>query len=193
MDDGMSVYSVVGGRARLSRGVFVLGAVLFACLMLGRGAVANAASSQVVTPGGSVPGTLGLTVTSPGALGPFVPGVANTYTTTMTATVTSTAGATALTAVDSSGSATPGHLVNSSYATPFSLPSALQASAAGGSGTTTGLQSLSGTAATLLNYSAPVTGDSETVTFSQAIGATDALRTGTYGTSITLTLSATTP
>jgi hypothetical protein len=124
-------------------------------------------------------------------LGPFTPGVANTYTTTMTATVTSTAGATALTAVDSA-STFPGHLVNQSFPT-FDLPSALQASASGGSGTTTGLQALSGTAATLLNYSAPVTGDSETVTFSQGIGATDALRTGTYGTSITLTLSATTP
>jgi hypothetical protein len=110
----------------------------------------------------------------------------------MTATVTSTAAATALTAVDSPSSTQPGHLINSSFPAYY-LPSPLQASAAGGSGATTGLQALSATAATLLNYSAPVTGDSETVTFSQAIGATDALRTGSYGASITLTLTATTP
>jgi len=178
-------------RGRLAGALFVS----VVSVVFGPAAIAGANTvSSDSTIGGSVPATLGLIVTSPGPLGPFTPGVANTYTTTMTATVISTAGATALTAVDSSGSATPGHLVNSTYSpTLFDLPSALQASAAGGSGASTGLQPLSGSPVTLLNYSAPVTGDSETVTFSQAIGATDALRTGSYGTSITLTLSATTP
>lgn len=112
----------------------------------------------------------------------------------MTATVISTAGGTALTAVDASGSATPGHLVNSTYApTLFDLPSPLEASASGGGGSSLGLQPLSGSPVTLLTYGGPVTGDSETVEFSQAIDATDALRTGSYSASITLTLSATTP
>jgi hypothetical protein len=168
---------------------------LFALAVLGPTAAASADTvSSTTTVGGSVPNTLGLIVTSPGSLGLFTPGVADSYTTTMTATVISTAGGTALTAVDSSGSATPGHLVNSTYAPAlFDLPSALEVSASGGSGTSMGLQALSGSPVTLLTYAAPVTGDSETVTFSQAIGATDALRTGSYSASVTLTLSATTP
>jgi hypothetical protein len=190
----MSVFSVVTRRGmRLPRALCALPAAALIAGVLGHTAIAGATTvSSNSSIGGTVPGTLGLTVTTPTALGPFVPGVATAYTTTMAATITSTAGATALTAVDSSASAQPGHLVNSSFPAYF-LPSALQASAAGGSGSTTGLQSLSGSAATLLNYSAPVTGDFETVTFSQAIGATDALRTGAYSASITLTLTATTP
>jgi hypothetical protein len=80
--------------------------------LAGVGPVATASADTVAsttTVGGSVPSTLGLIVTSPGSLGPFIPGVADTYTTTMTATVISTAGGTALTAVDSGGTATPGH------------------------------------------------------------------------------------
>jgi hypothetical protein len=190
----MSIFSVVTGRiSRLPRALWAVSAAALFAGAVGPTAIAGATTvSSNSSIGGTVPGTLGLAVTSPAALGPFVPGVANTYTTTLIATVTSTAGATALSAVDSSASTQPGHLINSSFPAYY-LPSALQASAAGGGGTTTGLQSLSGTAATLLNYSAPVTADSETVTFSQAIGATDALRTGSYAASITLTLTATTP
>jgi hypothetical protein len=193
----MSVFNVVRGQSsRVRTATLVAAALLFACVLLGRSSMASAASSQTVTPGGTVPGTLGLIVTSPAAFPSFVPGVAATYTTTMTATVVSTAGATALTAVDAGPSATPGHLVNSTFSpTLFDLPSALQASstATNANSSSTGAQSLSGTPVALLNYSAPVTGDSETITFSQAIGATDALRTGAYGASITLTLTATTP
>ena len=39
----------------------------------------------------------------------------------------------------------------------------------------------------------PTSNESVTVTFKQAIGATDALRTGTYAKTLTFTLSTTTP
>ncbi len=190
----MSVFNAVRGRAFRPRAILVSGAA--ACALLGSAAAAGAdvsSSPVVVTPGGSVPATLSLSsVTGSTALGSFAPGVAQTYTASVTATVTSTAAATALTATDTSvGSPSLGHLSNGA----FFLPTALKAGATSTNpaGTTTNLQSLSGVAATLLNYNAPVTGDPITVTFSQQIGATDPLRTGSYGASITLTLTSTTP
>jgi hypothetical protein len=44
-----------------------------------------------------------------------------------------------------------------------------------------------------VSYSAPVSNDPVAVTFSQAIGANDALRTGVYSKTLTFTLSTTTP
>ena len=57
------------------------------------------------------------------------------------------------------------------------------------------LANVGGSAAptSLLTYSGPVSNDSVTMTFSQAIGANDALRTGTYSKTLTFTLSTTTP
>ena len=46
---------------------------------------------------------------------------------------------------------------------------------------------------TVKTYSGPVSNDTATVTFKQAIGATDALRTGTYSKTLTFTLSTTNP
>jgi hypothetical protein len=46
---------------------------------------------------------------------------------------------------------------------------------------------------TLLTYGGPVSNDAVTVSFQQAIGAADALRTGTYSKTLTFTLSTTTP
>ena len=45
----------------------------------------------------------------------------------------------------------------------------------------------------LLTYSGPVSNDPVTVAFKQAIGANDALRTGTYSKTLTFTLSTTNP
>ena len=45
----------------------------------------------------------------------------------------------------------------------------------------------------LLTWSAPVSNDAVTLEFEQAIGANDALRTGTYSKTLTFTLSTTTP
>ena len=46
---------------------------------------------------------------------------------------------------------------------------------------------------TLLNWPGPVSNDPVTVAFTQAIGAGDALRTGTYSKTLTFTLSTTNP
>ena len=64
-----------------------------------------------------------------------------------------------------------GHLVNGT----FILPQPLQ-----------GL-------GTVKTWSAPISNEAVTVTFKQAIAATDPLRTGTYSKTLTFTLSTTTP
>jgi hypothetical protein len=46
---------------------------------------------------------------------------------------------------------------------------------------------------TLLTWSAPVSNDAVTVTFAQHIGSGVALRTGSYGKTLTFALSMTTP
>ena len=65
----------------------------------------------------------------------------------------------------------PGHLTNGA----FSLPEPLQVSFSKSS------------------WNAPVSNDGVTITFKQAIKATDALRTGSYSKTLTFTLSTTTP
>jgi hypothetical protein len=57
---------------------------------------------------------------------------------------------------------------------------------------TTGVQTL-GASTPLLTYSGPVSNDVATVSFVQAIGANDALRTGSYTKTLTFTLSTTAP
>src|SRR3954469_22874 len=125
--------------------------------------------------GGSAPATLSLTLGSPAGFGPFTPGLAKTYTASTIATVTSTAGDATLTVADPSTTA-PGHVVNGA----FSLPQPLRV----------GTSALPAVART---YSGPVSNDAAPVTFSQAIGAGDALRTGTYARTLTFTLSTTSP
>jgi hypothetical protein len=137
--------------------------------------------------GGNVPATLSLTlggVGGPVSFAPFVPGVAKEYTAGTTANVISSAGDATLSVADASSTAT-GHLVNGA----FSLPSALQASA-GGAFADVGS---SATPTALKAWSAPTSNESVPVTFNQTIGATDALRTGTYSKTLTFTLSTTTP
>jgi hypothetical protein len=46
---------------------------------------------------------------------------------------------------------------------------------------------------TALTYNGPVSNDAVTMTFSQAIGANEPLRTGSYSKTLTFTLSTTTP
>ena len=93
-----------------------------------------------------------------------------TYTATMTANVISSAGDGALTVADPSSDA-PGRLVNGTY----SLAQPLQ-----------GL-------GVVKTYSGPVSNDPVTITFRQAIGATEPLRTGAYSKTLTFTLSTTAP
>jgi type 1 glutamine amidotransferase len=122
------------------------------------------------TVGGTVPATLALTLGAPAQFGAFVPGVAREYTATTTATVVSSAGDAALAVADPATTNT-GKLVNGAFA--LAQP----------------LQGLG----VLKTWSAPTSNEPVTVTFKQAIGANDALRTGTYSKTLTFTLSTTTP
>ncbi|HWK26448.1 MAG TPA: hypothetical protein VNS09_07800 [Solirubrobacter sp.] len=141
--------------------------------------------------GGTVPATLSLSLPAQGAsFGAFVPGIANAYEASVVGSVTSSAGDAALTVADPSSTAT-GHLVNGT----FSLPSALEARATNGANPSASYAALSETGAptNLLTYSGPTANDAVTIGFRQAIGASDALRTGTYSKTLTFTLSTTTP
>jgi amidase len=117
------------------------------------------------TVGGTVPATLSLTLGAPAQFGAFTPGVAKEYTASTTANVISTAGDAALSVSD------PGHLMNGSFALPQPLQVQFSRS----------------------TWSAPVSNDGVTITFTQAIGANDALRTGSYSKTLTFTLSTTSP
>jgi hypothetical protein len=119
---------------------------------------------------GSVPATLAVTLGAAPTFGTFVPGLGREYTASTTAMVTSSAGDATLTVADPSSNHT-GHLVNGS----FFLAQPLQ-----------GL-------GTIKTWSAPTTGEIVPVTFKQAIGASEGLRTGAYGKTLTFTLSTTTP
>ena len=115
--------------------------------------------------GGTVGATLALTLGAPASFGAFVPGLEQVYSASTTADVVSTAGDATLSVSD------PGHLANGA----FTLPQALQVLGVPKS------------------YAAPVSHDVVTIGFRQPIGATDALRTGTYTRTLTFTLSTTSP
>ena len=74
-----------------------------------------------------------------------------------------------------------GHLVNGA----FFLPAPLQAAANTGA--------FASLPTPLLTYSGPISNDVVSLKFKQPIGASDALRTGTYAKTLTFTLSTTTP
>jgi hypothetical protein len=133
--------------------------------------------------GGTVPATLSLSLGAPASFGAFRAGAAADYTASTTATVISTAGDATLSVLDPSASA-PGRLVNG----PFALPQPLQVRAGDGS-----YAPVSGSPAAVKAYGDPVSNDVVAIGFKQPIGATDALRTGTYGKTLTLTLSTTMP
>jgi len=132
---------------------------------------------------GTVPATLSLAIGAPVSFGAFTPGVAREYSGSTTATVTSTGGDATLAVTDPSSIA-PGHLVNGT----FVMPQALQARAAGGV-----FGPIGGTLLVLKTYSGPVSNDPVGLEFRQAVGAGDALRTGTYSKTVTFTLSTTAP
>ncbi|HET6548033.1 MAG TPA: M14 family metallopeptidase [Solirubrobacter sp.] len=115
--------------------------------------------------GGTVPPTLSLTLGGPASFGAFVPGVADDYTASTSANVVSTAGEAALSASD------PGHLANGAFTLPEPLQVAFSKS----------------------SWDGPVSNDPVTITFTQHIGADDALRTGSYSKTLTFTLSTTSP
>ncbi|WP_169542312.1 glycerophosphodiester phosphodiesterase [Solirubrobacter soli] len=115
--------------------------------------------------GGTVGATLSLTLGAPASFGAFTPGVDKDYTASTTATVISSAGDATLTTSD------PGHLMNGTFALPSPLVVEFSKSA----------------------WTAPVSNETVNVNFKQHVSAGDALRTGTYAKTLTLTLSTTTP
>ncbi len=137
-----------------------------------------------------MPATLSLSLGTAPTFGNFVPGVGATYTASTTANVISTAGDGLLSVSDPSSNAT-GRLVNGA----FSLAAPIQARAASAGGTGGALAAVGGSAAptSLLTYTAPKSNDSVTLSFSQAIGQNEALRSGTYSKALTFTLSTTAP
>jgi hypothetical protein len=132
----------------------------------GEGAVrASSANIPVdTTAGGNVSATLTLALGTPASFGAFTPGVAKDYSAQMTATVTSTA-------ADAALSVSPGTLANGAFrlAQPVAVTPAKTA------------------------WTGPASNDAFAIGFTQAIGANEALRTGTYSTTLTFTLSTTNP
>ncbi|MDA0163859.1 hypothetical protein OM076_26550 [Solirubrobacter ginsenosidimutans] len=150
----------------------------------------DAPEYQETTVGGSVASTLSLTLGPAATFGAFAPGVSTDYTASTTGTVISTAGDATLAVADPSSTST-GHLVNGS----FSLASPLRAKATSpaGTGGTEGAVGSSAAPTPLLAYSGPVSNDQVTIAFAQSIAASEPLRTGPYGKTLTFTLSTTNP
>ena len=132
-----------------------------------------------------MPGVLALTFGAAPGLGTIMPGIAKDYTASVAATVTSSATAAALSVRDPSATAT-GHLVNGTSV----MPQVLQVRA-----DTVAFAPLSSTGAALAltSWETPVGARPVAVEFKQPVAATDALLTGSYGKTLTFTLSATTP
>jgi sugar phosphate isomerase/epimerase len=154
---------------------------------------ARSTGDALGTVGGDVPSVLNLSIANAGgSFGTFVPALARTYETALSASATTTTGDAALSATDWSTTA-PGHLVNGA----FSLPSALRVRALGeGDSPTTAFQPLSevsGQLVPLKGFSGPVTAAPLTLGFQQSIGASDVLRAGTYSKTVTFTLSTNVP
>ncbi|WP_157591979.1 M14 family zinc carboxypeptidase [Solirubrobacter soli] len=157
---------------------------------IARGQLVNRSLCTQGGVGGSVPSTLALTLGAPASFGAFTPGIAKEYDAGATATTTSTAGNALLTVADPDGTNT-GKLVNGAFA----LATTLRAAATSPAGTGAPLAPVGGSASptSLLTYTGPVSNDPVAVAFKQAIGANDALRTGTYSKTLTFTLSTTNP
>ena len=135
--------------------------------------------------GGSVPATLALALGAPISFGALMPGVDRTYQASTTATVTSTAGDATLSVFDPGATAT-GRLVNGAYA--LADPLQAQADAASFAPLSTAAAPLA-----LLGYAGPISNDAVAIGFRQHIGATEALRSGSYAKTLTFTLSTSTP
>jgi hypothetical protein len=114
--------------------------------------------------GGTVPATLSLTLGAPATFGAFTPGVDKSYTASTTANVITTAG-------DATLTADGGKLTNGAFTLAEPLQIAFSKS----------------------TWNAPAANDAVTIGFTQHIGATEPLRTGSYSRTVTFTLSTTTP
>jgi hypothetical protein len=144
-----------------------------------------AETEQAAGVGAGVPATLALTLGAPASLGTLTPGVDRSYDAATTASLTSTAGDATLSVMDAG--ATPGRLANGSLALAQPLQIAV------GAQPFVPLPTTPSTPLALLAYAAPVSHDAITIAFRQHIASREPLRTGAYSTTLTFTLSTTTP
>jgi cytochrome c len=137
-----------------------------------------------------VPLVLALTTNGPAMIGAITPGIAGDYTASVGAVVTSTAGNAALTVSDPD-TTNPGKLINGTYALaqPIQVKATNTANPNSAFGPVTGAS----TPLTLLSWPRSVSSDAVTIGFKQSIGASETLRAGNYGKTLTFTLSTTTP
>jgi sugar phosphate isomerase/epimerase len=150
----------------------------------------GASLSAPIDVGGNVNSQLTLDITGPVSFGTFTPGTARDYAATLVSEVTTTTPDAALTVVDS-GATAAGHLVNGTVALQQALK-VRASNAATPAGAYTALPE-TGAALPLLTYAGPVTKDRVSIGFQQSIGAAETLLRGTYGKTLTFTLTSTTP
>ena len=123
-----------------------------------------------------MPVVLSLGLSGTPSFGTFAPATARTYTAAAAATVTSTAGDATLSVSDPAGT---GRLANGAFA----LADPVRVSGV----------PVAGEPAPLRAYATPVTSEPLTLTFTQAIGASEVLRSGPYAKTLVFTLSTTQP
>ena len=133
-----------------------------------------------------VPKLLNLSLATTTSFGAFTPGAAVVHHATTTATVTSTMNDAALTISDQSG-VSPGFLVNGTSPLASRLRVRNSANAA------TPFADITANTVPLATWAAPVTSASVPLQFQQAIGATEALKYGSYAKRLTFVLSTTQP
>jgi hypothetical protein len=141
--------------------------------------------------GGSVDTTLALNLpTTTAMFAPFTPGQAKEYLVTAALTTTSTGGDAALSVYDAATTGT-GRLVNNTAT--LTNPLQVFASATQGTAGTGGAVGGAAAPTPLLTFAAPQTNRATTLTFRQNITATETLRSGAYGKTLTFVLSTTAP
>jgi hypothetical protein len=133
-----------------------------------------------------VPKLLGLTLSAPTNFGSFTPGTAMTHHATTTASVTSTLPDAALTVSDQTG-VSPGFLVNGT--TPLASRLRVRNSAPA----STPFSEITAAPVALGSWTAPVTAANVALQFQQSLGATEALKAGTYAKRLTFVLATTQP
>ena len=153
-------------------------------------ATSGASLSTPIDVGGTVNSQLTLDIAGPASFGTFTPGTARDYTSTLVADITTTTPDAALTVVDASANAA-GHLVNGTVA----LQQALKVRAANAANPAPAFTALPETGAplSLLTYAGPTTKDRVNIGFQQSIGGSETLLRGTYGKTLTFSLTSTTP
>lgn len=161
--------------------------------------MATAATTDESEVSGTVGAGLSIDVAPTVSLGALVPSLAGSSVNASTAvTVTSTAATASVQVTDPDATATKGFLLNTAAGpggTPatYALANALQVN-----GPAQAPTSLAGGPVSVFNASLTPAGPNqfsttESVTFTQAIGANEGLRTGTYAKNLTFSVSTTTP